>query len=287
MNKFIVIAVVLFSAAVVAQATYSSTVLGLNPVSYYEMNETATTAGDTLIDSSTVGNDGTWGETSDTDSKPGDGVLGPRPANGWSNMSTSNKAASFDGGETRMLIGTPADTENMSYVFFMKPADGYGNDERLLITDPQNSNKFMVLYLYDSAEIALTTGTSSSDDGMTANTDLYDGDWHLIVAVRNGGGIANCELYIDGVDYDWGTNMVDTGDSHGDSDGSDQAQIGARHNSPHGWGTFNGDMDEVAIFDYALSAANAAALYEAAIPEPATLSLLALGGVAALLRKRR
>ena len=47
-------------------------------------------------------------------------------------------------------------------------------------------------------------------------------------------------------------------------------------------------MDEVAIFNYALTAEEAGYLHtELTVPEPATMSLLVLGGLATLIRKRR
>lgn len=292
MQKFIVIAVVLFSAAVVAQASYSSTVLGLGPAMYYEMNEAAPTAGDALDDSSTNSNDGTWGASGDAESKPGDQVAGPGigTARALWNVSATNKAASFDGDETRMQIATSPDAENMSYAFFFKMDDDYGNDERLISNDPDHSNDFKVILKGTSGELVITTsenGWNTQYEGMTSGTTLNDGNWHHVVVVRKGDNCYDAELYIDGDDYDWGTNIVSSGDSHGTSGGSGDMQLGARHSADNGWGTLDGDLDEVAIFSKALTSGEAKDLYVAAIPEPATLGLLAIGGIAALLRKRR
>jgi hypothetical protein len=297
MKKFIVIAVVVFSAALVAQAAYSdyvTEVLSLSPVRYYQMNETATTAGDALDDSSSSDVDGTWGQSADAESLPQSDVMGPsigEPIQHWFHTN-ANDAARFDGDETRMQAGTasPADTENMSYAFFFRHPGDYGNDERLITNDPDNANDFKVILKGSSCELVITTsesGWNTAYEGMTSGTSLDGGAWHHIVVVRNGDDCNDVELYIDGVDYDWGNNQISSGDSHGTSGGSGEMQLGARHTYDAGWGTFSGDMDEVAIFDYALTASDAADLYDAAIPEPATLGLLAIGGVAALLRKRR
>lgn len=55
-------------------------------------------------------------------------------------------------------------------------------------------------------------------------------------------------------------------------------------------GHFSGLMDEVAIFDHALSAADTASLYRSGVtgmPEPGTLALVGLGGVGLVLRRHR
>jgi hypothetical protein len=50
---------------------------------------------------------------------------------------------------------------------------------------------------------------------------------------------------------------------------------------------FKGWMDEAVLWGTQRTAADFAASYAAAVPEPATMSLLALGGIATLIRRRR
>jgi hypothetical protein len=66
--------------------------------------------------------------------------------------------------------------------------------------------------------------------------------------------------------------------------------LGNASDGPAGDKQFDGLMDDVQIYDYALNADLIGQLYEhpgSVIPEPTTLSLLALGGLAALRRRRR
>jgi hypothetical protein len=63
--------------------------------------------------------------------------------------------------------------------------------------------------------------------------------------------------------------------------------IGQQFNGNDDW-TFRGFIDEVAIYNYALSPAQIAAHYSAAVPEPgtATIAMVAVGAIGVLARRR-
>jgi hypothetical protein len=62
--------------------------------------------------------------------------------------------------------------------------------------------------------------------------------------------------------------------------------IGAEGGNPiYIWHGYTGALADVAIYNYALSPAQITAHYNAAIPEPATIALLSLGGLALLKRR--
>jgi hypothetical protein len=106
------------------------------------------------------------------------------------------------------------------------------------------------------------------------SNNAYPG-WHHIVVTRTGEtGI----LYIDG-------QKADDLSIEPDDLGTDEPWfIGQAGN---GEGFFNGYMDEVRIYDRALTATDVTELYNATIPEPGTLAVLTVGGLFALARKRR
>jgi hypothetical protein len=83
-------------------------------------------------------------------------------------------------------------------------------------------------------------------------------------------------FYIDGVEV--GRTMNDTIGSFETS----PAFIGKEMKDELNWRFFNGAIDDLRIYDNALSAEEVAAL----VPEPTTIALLGIGGLG-LLRRRR
>lgn len=108
------------------------------------------------------------------------------------------------------------------------------------------------------------------------DVSLNDGQWHHVVGTYDG---AEMNLYIDGNHV----GAIEGGLMGGNLNDLQVLRIGA---NPNGAERFNGLIDEVAIYDAALSADRIAAHYAAAIPEPASLLCMS-AGVLALLRRRR
>jgi len=169
------------------------------------------------------------------------------------------------------------------YSIFTVSNGSVGTGEtRFYVDNTATANRGKLVYGRRSATAnAAVDGTLSS-----ASSNLFDGNWHHVAATVDGSGLLT--LYIDG---------VNEGNSGADTIGflniisANSAAIGRNRDNTApatpldiaGQWFFDGAIDDVRLYDHALSGAEVAAL---AVPEPAGVSLLAaLSGL--ILRRRR
>lgn len=264
----------------VAAADYPAAVQALNPTHYWRLNETTVdTSMATVVDS--VGNlNGT--HAGDFGPSEGEvGVSGP-PVAGLSEDNVAfgaNNWASVD-------LGPGADiaASTMTFAGWFTENGSEGGD-RLWTNNQSDGNvSFQIFFGGGFGETAASIGIGLNpaingfpESGLPsgpgvgnfhisdATVPTKDGEWHHIVASRNGNNIENVIVVIDGVNYGPET-WADSTDTWGTT--GTNAQIATR--TPGNGGpaeqALNGSVDEVAIWlDRQLTVEESIALYNAAI----------------------
>ena len=197
-------------------------------------------AGTTAYDESGFGNDGTLGNGA---CAPGNGSC-PSWATGQGVYSGTN-ALSFDGDD---YVSVPHNsslnitnaltieawvrttTQQVGKYIVSKPKLGSGANGWDLNTGAKN-NKIKLITFY-------TTPISFQVDA-----NIYDGIWHHIVGTYNGSAHS---IYIDG-------NFVDSQNASGTIETNTSNLYIGRFGTLGGYGYFNGSIDDVRIYDEALS----------------------------------
>ena len=248
---------------------YQGVVLSDNPVAYWRMDEAS---GNTLSDTSGNGHtatatNATYGAAHPLYSDPANTAVDFGPSSAWAKTDAPILASEFaGGGDYTIELWFNADTRHQGdlLAFTQAPSGGH-----TILLELESNGKIRYLH-------RVPAGGSGGVD--IYSSQLYDpAEWNHLVAVRQGGDMA---LYLNGVQdpvtASFGANVVDDMDL---TFGRLSPTSGIRH--------FNGLMDEVALYDRALSADEIRMHYYAATPEPATLSLLAAGALGLLARRRR
>jgi Concanavalin A-like lectin/glucanases superfamily len=231
--------VLLGPLASAAQADYPSTILTDHPISYWRLNDTS---GTTALDQK--GNDNGTIQGGVTLGQPG-----PFPGSG---------AMSFDGGNCSGVSldanASSLQPPTVSVEAWVKTTQVGDN-----VVFRMRTNGYELHAADGSAASAPLFGAYASAGNAYARaaSSIADGRWHYLVGTEDG---TNITLYVDG-------NLAGSSPwpGGGISYGGTQAAIGRDADACSGvLPSFQGDISEVAVYNYALSAAQVAAHYAAA-----------------------
>jgi hypothetical protein len=226
---------------------YPKAVLASRPISYYRCNEFVSPV---AIDATGHNNNGIYeggvafyleGPTPENVPYGNKINRAPQLAGGWLKASLKNLAQNYTV-EFWFCNYLPTDARNVTGFLFSRPSANILGD-----------------YIYiggiEAAGGKLIFGSGISDNVLFGRTSINLKTWHHLAFVRDG---RKVNIYLDGQN-----NPEISEEASGDfSSGADEIFIGRRaDDSP----TFEGRIDEVAIYSRALSAEEIAAHYKAAI----------------------
>ena len=222
--------------------SYRDVVLSLNPVGYWRLGETS---GTTAVDLGSGGNNGTY-------------TNGPTLAQAGGLTSEEDKAASFDGTNDYVNLGNNSALKfgsgNFTYSAWIKTSAAGAND--MIVAESNNTTAERYIFKTTTNKASFNCRDSSGNMlSAIGTTSVNDGNWHFIVGVRSGN---TGYIYVDGV-----LEATSTNGSVGSCDVAADVYIGGRYS---GAGLeFSGTIDDVSIFNTALTSAQISSMYQASI----------------------
>lgn len=246
------------------RSVYAQAVYNLEPVHYWRLGET--TAGSGKIAHDVIsGKNGTYSAVAGN---------GPRPTDGFLGFSAKNRALSYNGSSDYITFANPDELGSVK-----KFSTGITNITitTWVRTDNTNSGlhvvggyqtgslaaKYAFLCQYDAASQGCTFYAKDSSGSQIIPTPpgivLNDTVWHFLVWSWDG---TTVRMYLDGGENE----QTSTGAGSGGLYTPEQLTFGRGEGGLGRY--FDGQFDEIAIFDRTLTATEITALYDAALDIP-------------------
>jgi mono/diheme cytochrome c family protein len=238
---------------VVNGSPFDSAVLAANPVGYWKLNETGNTSGGTLVAADAAHHfNGIYGSGS------ADGVPGPSPSIGFPGLAISNTGAEFTYGVANSFVTLPELNLNTNTVTLSAwiypigtPADACG----LVFCRPGA----------DASGFDISTGGQLGYTWNQNDSDTWSWSSGLVPPLQQWSFVALVTSPANAIIYLCNTNGVQSATNPVPSTAeafNTTALIGDdAYDGGNGTRAFNGVMDEVAIFNYALTSPQILELY--------------------------
>lgn len=264
------------ATAGVASAAYIDVVNGDNPVGFYLLDETGGTT--TASDASGNSRDGTYTGFGDLAGAQGN----PGIPNGGTSVQFGGNDDHIEFGGAYSGLPNSADLFTLEAWINLGDVDPSNGGFAVSYFRNNTNNRYHAIGVDDSGQAVIRQNQDGVSGSVTGSVDLSDGSWHHIVGVFTNDGTADeDQLYVNGV-------LVGGGNGPNSDGATDRIAIGFRDNRSGGNGEFPGLIDNVGIYDYALSDTQIAAHYAAGIviPEPSSVAAVGLLGLLGLRRRR-
>jgi hypothetical protein len=256
---------------------YESAVRAYGAVDYYRMDETSGTNAWDFIG----GNTGTY------EANPTFGQSGPTPDTGFPGFSSTNYAGAFSILDTNAFITLPPwnlTTDTVTITAWIYPEFSQGN-AGIVFSAGSGTNVFGIRY--DKTYTNNTNGIDDGDIGYSWNNDYNNASWDSYITAPHGEwslvALAispnSATLYI--INADYGVQSAVHAYPHPPATFNATEYIGTYPlEGALGNNNFNGNIDEVAIFNSTLSSNQVYSLYESALGQavPPALSITPVAG---------
>jgi len=257
-------------------SAYEYAVRAYGAVNYYRLGETSGTAAWDFI----------GGETGAYEANPVLGQPGPTPAAGFPGFADTNYAAAFSVLDTNSFITVPPwnlNANNVTITAWIYPEYNQG-DAGIVFTAGAGTNVYGIRY---DGGYTNPGGIDDGDIGYIWNNDSNDGlwdsgisalhdEWSLVALAVS---TTNAVLYI--INADDGVQSAVHTYNHPPATFNATEYIGTYPlEGPLGNHNFNGNIDEVAIFNSTLSSNQVYSLYQSALGQvvPPAVTITAGGG---------
>jgi hypothetical protein len=250
-------AALLWGAASNARADYPSTVLSLNPIVYYRLNETVQPpAADIATNSGTAGARGNAYYYNNAAIDP---TLNPTHAQPGALAGSADTAVAFDGIEDYIMMGLPDETNSLnpqgpfSAEIWLNPS-GQGTNCPLSFSDVVglggNADGWLIYESGTNWNLTMFDANGSEAAVSVSGGTVVASSWSHLVAVYDG---TNAYLYVNGQSVGQASAAGFVPNKSG------QLTIGGRGDETF---LYTGSADELAIYTNALSAADVLTHYQ-------------------------